>query len=353
MVDVVRQTIAEEMGIALEDVAGPVELSGLGMDSLMALTILGILREKFDKELSGSFFVDNPTIDDIRKTLIPEHKNNAPPPPRAIEAKLALSKPGPSAQSIVLQGSLKSSTKNLFLFPDGSGAAAAYAPIPQTGDDVAVIAMNCPFLKIPEEFTTNIGIEGVSSIYIEELKRRQGKGPYYLAGWSAGGVIAYEVAKQLIAEGAAVERLIVFDSPCPIRLEPLQQRIHKFFGEIGLFGDANGIPGWLIPHFDSTIASLTIYEPQPIAQPPRTYASWATKGMCGEPDSPRLPPQEDDPKSMRWLLDNQTDFGTNGWEKLLGNDITCGKVEGNHFTIMSNTRLLGSLRDFICAAMSD
>lgn len=44
--DVVRSTIAEEMGIGFEECLAAPDLASLGMDSLMALTISGILREK-------------------------------------------------------------------------------------------------------------------------------------------------------------------------------------------------------------------------------------------------------------------------------------------------------------------
>jgi hypothetical protein len=38
---------------------------------------------------------------------------------------------------------------------------------------------------------------------------------------------------------------------------------------------------------------------------------------------------------MKWLLENRTDFGTNGWERLLGAE-NCAMVsiDGNHFSMM-------------------
>jgi hypothetical protein len=38
---------------------------------------------------------------------------------------------------------------------------------------------------------------------------------------------------------------------------------------------------------------------------------------------------------MKWLLENRTDFGPNGWDKLLGEE-NCSMVQvvGNHFTMM-------------------
>ena len=40
---------------------------------------------------------------------------------------------------------------------------------------------------------------------------------------------------------------------------------------------------------------------------------------------------------MKWLLDDRTDFGDNGWAKLLGDDnMKFGVMDGNHFTMMKD-----------------
>jgi len=48
--------------------------------------------------------------------------------------------------------------------------------------------------------------------YLEEARRVQPRGPYYLVGHCAGGVAAYEMALQLHKEGERVERLVLIDS---------------------------------------------------------------------------------------------------------------------------------------------
>jgi len=159
--------------------------------------------------------------------------------------------------------------------------------------------------------------------------------------------VAYEVTRQLAElektnpnKNWFVEKLILIDSPCPIRLEPLPARLHHFFDEIGLLGTGTGkTPNWLLPHFEYSIKALTAYRPELKSthdfKAPPTLLIWATEGVCGKPGDPRPPPQADDPKSMKWLLDNRTDFGDNGWGKLLGPE-NCKMVTvvGNHFTMM-------------------
>jgi arthrofactin-type cyclic lipopeptide synthetase C len=47
------------------------------------------------------------------------------------------------------------------------------------------------------------------------IREVQPSGPYRLAGWSFGGVLAYEVATQLIGRDEVVEFVAMFDSICP------------------------------------------------------------------------------------------------------------------------------------------
>ena len=51
--------------------------------------------------------------------------------------------------------------------------------------------------------------------YVAAIRSLVPSGPCILGGWSLGGVIAAEVARQLVAEGGAVERLLLIDSSLP------------------------------------------------------------------------------------------------------------------------------------------
>ncbi len=53
--------------------------------------------------------------------------------------------------------------------------------------------------------------------YLEEIRRVQPKGPYLLAGYSGGGITAYEMAQQLRAAGQDVGVLALLDTPLPVR----------------------------------------------------------------------------------------------------------------------------------------
>lgn len=58
-------------------------------------------------------------------------------------------------------------------------------------------------------------VEDMASHYIEEIKAVQPSGPYFLGGVCLGGVVAFEMAQQLLAKGDPVARLVLIDSHFP------------------------------------------------------------------------------------------------------------------------------------------
>jgi thioesterase domain-containing protein len=63
-------------------------------------------------------------------------------------------------------------------------------------------------------------VQAMASAYIEAMREVQPKGPYRIAGWSAGGLIAYEIARQLLAAKQRVAFVGLIDASCPLPLAP-------------------------------------------------------------------------------------------------------------------------------------
>jgi len=73
-------------------------------------------------------------------------------------------------------------------------------------------------------------LEELANHYIKEIQQVQPHGPYYLIGFSFGGVIAYEMANQLLANGHQVNLVGLLDSYLTMekQLLPLHRIIHNF-----------------------------------------------------------------------------------------------------------------------------
>jgi amino acid adenylation domain-containing protein len=55
-------------------------------------------------------------------------------------------------------------------------------------------------------------MEDIAAFYIQEILEQNPEGPYSLAGYSFGGIVAFEMAKQLKAKGKEVNMLAIFDT---------------------------------------------------------------------------------------------------------------------------------------------
>lgn len=86
---------------------------------------------------------------------------------------------------------------------------------------------------IADDATPMDRIETMAAAYVQAIRSVQPQGPYAIAGWCFGGMVAVEMARQLRALGQAVDLLIIFDAldPHPPFNEALLQDV-GFFVEL-------------------------------------------------------------------------------------------------------------------------
>jgi thioesterase domain-containing protein len=58
-------------------------------------------------------------------------------------------------------------------------------------------------------------VEEMASRYVADMRRIQPVGPYLIGGWSFGGLVAFEMAQQLLAAAEQVSLLVIFDASVP------------------------------------------------------------------------------------------------------------------------------------------
>ena len=58
-------------------------------------------------------------------------------------------------------------------------------------------------------------VEELASVYIKEMRSFFPQGPYLIGGGSFGGIVAFEMAQQLYAQGAEPALLVLFDTSAP------------------------------------------------------------------------------------------------------------------------------------------
>ncbi len=385
----VIEIISEESGIDVNDFNDDTVFTSAGIDSLLSLMISSRMRDELDIQAAAdnTIFTTCNTIRDLRLLLAPS--DNAKTTMSATwiemdETKVETASVGSSSASIhslatsggeetssqqidtsdsssdeqssepsklfsqlrratavILQGRPWACTKTLFLFPDGAGTASSYTNLPKIHSDLAVLALNCPFVRHPQEMKCSL--DDLMKSYLDEVKRRQPVGPYNFGGWSAGGILAYRAAQILINQGEEVESLVLIDSPVPKGLDRLPQRFYDHLASIDLFGKSmpgknTGPPPHLFAHFNATIEVLHDYHAKalPTNTLKRVTIVWATDCVIDGVILPKMPPQPDDTEGMKFLTEKRVDFTAQGWGDLFpGMKIDVKSVEGaHHFSLM-------------------
>jgi natural product biosynthesis luciferase-like monooxygenase protein len=103
----------------------------------------------------------------------------------------------------------------LFCVPPLGYTALSYRPLAERlGRSHPLYAMQTlSEADMPESSDTTI--ESIGRIYVSAIRNVWPEGPYQLAGWSSGGLTAFEVARQLQSIGEPEVSLILFDSWAP------------------------------------------------------------------------------------------------------------------------------------------
>ncbi len=103
--------------------------------------------------------------------------------------------------------------RNFFLVHDGDGNAQVYQSLAhRLHNSVSVFGIAPRSIAgVPLADTC---IEDMAGFYVNEMRMKQPQGPYLVGGLCAGGVIAYEMASQLMRDGEIVE-LILFEAAAP------------------------------------------------------------------------------------------------------------------------------------------
>ncbi len=83
----------------------------------------------------------------------------------------------------------------------------------QLGDDQPFFGLEPPGLDGRSEPLTRV--EDLAAYFAEQVRAFQPDGPYILAGFCAGGTVAFELARQLVQGGASVRFVALFGCPDP------------------------------------------------------------------------------------------------------------------------------------------
>jgi oxalate---CoA ligase len=176
-----------------------------GGDSLLAVRLLCRVQEEFGIELSLLALDRAPTLGELADTI---RGRGATSSSSLVEFRSA----GPDSP--------------LYCLPGSGGYFLSYAKLVSRGvPDRPIFGLRYDAFAQHQRY--NYRIEELAAHCIGEIRARQPQGPYWLGGYSFGGIVAFEIAQQLIRQNQEIALLALFDAWAPgfPRISPPLQRI--------------------------------------------------------------------------------------------------------------------------------
>jgi phthiocerol/phenolphthiocerol synthesis type-I polyketide synthase E len=165
----------------------------LGGDSLMAVRLCRQMEAMFQVRIPLSALVESPTIQQLA-AFIAKGRNGLRP-----------------AFSHLVPIQANGTCPPFFCVHGAGGTVLSYIDLARRlGPDQPVYGLQSQGLDGKSPFLARI--EDMAAAYIKEVRALQPKGPYYLGGYCMGGTIAYEMARQLQAQGQEIALLALMDT---------------------------------------------------------------------------------------------------------------------------------------------
>ncbi|TGO71469.1 hypothetical protein BELL_0571g00020 [Botrytis elliptica] len=212
-------------------------------------------------------------------------------------------------------------------------------------ENVSVYALDIPFTIIKPDPRQPPTLEELAAIYVAEIKQKQPEGHNLIGRYSIGGVVAYEIVRQLVEDDNEVEKLFIIDTACPTFSTSLPKALVDFLDSIMEVRATNSeeIQEKRRGKNDhSTLANQQLSRYQVSKLPGRKIPSamlfLAREGLDTQNKIPRPDVLPEEQRIVSWFLDDRLGEGSLGWEELL-QDVRVIPAEGNHFSMMGRSMI--------------
>jgi amino acid adenylation domain-containing protein len=171
----------------------------LGGTSLTAMRLVHMIGRETGVDLGVTEVFLHPSVRDLAASIDAVRTGTSRPAARGPVVELTEGAAGPP----------------VFLIHAVSGTISAYPALAQElAAAFSVYGLQSPGLEVTDVVGTSLA--DLVAGYTQRIRAIQPAGPYRLGGWSMGGVLAFEIARQLEQAGAVVRLLVLLDAPFAI-----------------------------------------------------------------------------------------------------------------------------------------
>ena len=305
-----RNVIEERLAKIWEQVLGiePISVTDnffdLGGHSLLAVRLFVKIERRLARSLPLASIFEAPTVEQLAAMICtaPSSAN--------------------SGCFVVLQGEGKKPP--LFCVSGLHGHAFRFRHfVRPLGDDQPVYGLQYPGLDGQTAPLTRV--EDMAAELMRHMRHVQPGGPYYLCGYSFGGLVAFEIAQQLTARGDHVAMLAFFDTLAP-GLSRKSRRSERTVERSDSRRDAgSSLLNWLERVSQANRQAADRYHPSPYSGKAILFRAADTPAETSESSAAVVDPR-------------------NGWGEWVRGGLEVHAVPGDHNTILSkrNLRVLGA-----------
>ncbi len=185
-------------------------------------------------------------------------------------------------------------------------------------------------------------IEDMARNYIEALRLVQPQGPYFLGGWSFGGLVAFEMAQQLHRANQPIALLALLDTPAPVAAnQPSWYDGCKFLLNTVL----RSVWSYIFDYFylqsvakPNHSASASASKPMQLPWHNTTIRSMLRLLRASSQAALRYKPEPYPNSIALFRISNQSSRAhrnpTMGWSELAVKGVEVHEVPGNHLTML-------------------
>jgi len=168
------------------------EFTSIGGDSIAAVHLVSELKKQFNVQYPVAWVLTHNTI-------------------RLQANQIRLSGNNPSFYNPIISFNKVENKPSLFLVNPALAGAEVYEDFSKVfSKEFSFYAFDSYNLNSGKPYSPTV--EALAEKYIEYLQMVQPEGPYFLGGWSFGGIIAYEMAQQLQRKGEIISKVYLMDA---------------------------------------------------------------------------------------------------------------------------------------------
>ena len=239
------QRVAKVLGVAPKRLDVSCRLNDMGLDSLMAVELINQLENDLDVSFRSTEIMQQPTTQTLIELAMKQLEIND----SGDDTPAVSQEAGTGTQGCLVPLQKGSDNKQaLYCLHANDGKLDIYSGLADAlPEPMPLIGIRSAWLI--GERSQQLSLDELISQYVEDITRYQPAGPYHLAGFSHGGLLALLTAHRLEQQGAEVAFVALLDSnpawidPDVAREQVAQDLLEEFLSNILANRDTRDLAG--------------------------------------------------------------------------------------------------------------